>query len=111
MLTLAGTLSTSMPEPVSGVLAMTWITGSSCTWATAVAGSAAINPANGQATERGRLICDAQFLTAGFRLRTMGAHLVDDFVVVPNEIRQAAGKIVEALPIRQTKNNLRERET
>jgi hypothetical protein len=41
----------------------------------------------------------------------MGAHLLDDFVVVPNEIRQAAGKIVEALPIRQTKNNLTERET
>jgi hypothetical protein len=41
----------------------------------------------------------------------MGAHLPDDFVVVPNEIRQAAGKSVGALAIRQTKNNFTERET
>jgi hypothetical protein len=33
----------------------------------------------------------------------MGAHPSEDFVVVRNEIRQAFPKIVEGLPIRQTK--------
>jgi hypothetical protein len=37
--------------------------------------------------------------------------LPDDFVVVPNEIRQVGAKIGEAFPIRQTKNNPAGRES
>jgi hypothetical protein len=44
------------------------------------------------------------FLQQAFDREPWAPTFPDDFVVVRNEIRQVASKIVGALPIRQTKN-------